>query len=597
MNMSPAIARAMSPAAAVTAVPFTMEDSGYISTSEASTIAPNEPRETESPWEPEEVLPPSPFKPGRDFIFAFCSICVITLAAALDATSLSIALPIITNELKGSAIEAFWTGTSFLLTSAVFQPVIAGMSHVFGRKDLLILSSLLFVVGAVICAVATNFTILLAGRSVQGIGGGGILALGEVIVTDLVPLAARGTWFGYLGSMWALGSVLGPLIGAEFAQGVTWEWIFWINLPIVGVGLIAIFFFLKLSRLPGRLATKIRTFDWIGSVIFVASTVGFLIPITWGGVMYPWDHWRTLVPLFIGFDGIVAFCLYELYLTKRAFDSDGKDLPGVHVEPIIRFSIFSNATLIITYIETILHGVVVWSLLYFLPLYYEGVKEYTPIISGVAILPETGLVAPVSVIAAIICTKTGKYRWALWSGWFSTTVGSGLLFLLGPDTSIPGWIFLNVLVSTGTGILFPAMGLGTQAACRPEDSGHTAAFFSFLRVFGQSIGVAVSGVAFQNQLQQELLKYPEFAPLAVEYSKDATGLVNVITAMPDGSSKRDLKQAYSDSLHVIWLLMTVVSAAALISSIFTKEYTLEQEHNTKQGFDGKKKENMTEIFN
>ncbi|KAI2618665.1 MFS general substrate transporter [Hypomontagnella submonticulosa] len=576
-------------------VPFSMEYSGYISTDEESTVTIAPPARDQG----EEIIearqqPPAAFKPGRDFIFAFSSICIITLAAALDATSLSIALPIITQELSGTAIEAFWTGTSFLLTSAVFQPVIAGLSHVFGRKNLIVISSLMFVVGAIICAVATNFTLMLAGRSVQGIGGGGILALGEIVVTDLVPLAARGTWFGYLGSMWALGSVAGPLVGSAFAQSVSWTWIFWINLPIVGVGLIAIFFFLKLDRLPGRLSTKVRTFDWIGSIIFVGSTVGFLIPITWGGVMFPWDHWRTIVPLFIGFDGIVGFALYEWWLSKKAFGSDGKPLPGVNVEPIIRFSIFNNATLIITYIETVFHGIVVWSLLYFLPLYYEAVKGYTPIISGIAILPETGLVAPVSVIAAVICTKTGRYRWALWSGWLATTAGSGLLFLLGPETSVPGWIFLNVLVSTGTGILFPAMGLGTQAACRPEDSGHTAAFFSFLRVFGQSIGVAISGVAFQNQLQVELLKYPAFAPVAAEYSKDATALVNVINGMPEGRDKWDLRQAYSDSLHVIWLLMTVISGVALISSGFTKEFTLEQEHNTKQGF--KKKESMTDMM-
>ena len=106
----------------------------------------------------EEVQPL--FRPGRDFLFAFISICIITLAAALDATSLSIALPIITEKLAGTAIEAFWAGTSFLLTSAVFQPVIAGLSHVFGRKSLIIVSSLLFAIGAVVAAVASNFTMM-----------------------------------------------------------------------------------------------------------------------------------------------------------------------------------------------------------------------------------------------------------------------------------------------------------------------------------------------------------------------------------------------------------------------------------------------------
>ncbi|KAI1646371.1 MFS general substrate transporter [Daldinia loculata] len=538
-----------------------------------------------------------PFKPDRNFILAFISICIITLAAALDATSLSIALPIITEDLKGSGIEAFWTGTSFLLTSAVFQPVIAGLSHVFGRKNLLIISSFLFVVGAIICAVARNFTVMLTGRSIQGIGGGGILALGEIIVTDLVPLVARGTWFGYLGSTWALGSVAGPLLGAVFAESVTWQWIFWINLPIVGVGMVLLIPFLKLESTPGKLSTKLRLFDWIGSIIFVAGTVGFLIPVTWGGVMYPWDHWRTIVPLLIGFDGIIAFAIYEWWLSRRAFDAEGNSLPGEHIEPIVRFTIFNNYTMLITFLSTVLHGVVVWSLLYFLPLYYEAVKEYSPIISGVAILPETGLVAPVSVIAAVLCTRFGKYRWALWSGWVCTTAGSGLLFILSPDTSVPGWIFLNFLVSIGTGILFPAMSLGTQAASRPQDSGHTAGFFSFLRVFGQAIGVAVSGVAFQNQLQSELQNYEEFAPVAAQYSRDATAIVGIIKALPDGTTKTDLKQAYSDSLHVIWLLMTVVSGVALLTSFTTKEYSLEQEHDTRQKFNGgKNKESMTDLM-
>ncbi|KAK6950127.1 hypothetical protein Daesc_008453 [Daldinia eschscholtzii] len=583
------------PAMAAGPVPFSMDYSGYISTDEDSmiTIAPRAPERQEV-----EILKDNPpFKPDRNFVLAFLSICIITLAAALDATSLSIGLPIITEDLKGSAIEAFWTGTSFLLTSAVFQPVIAGLSHVFGRKNLLIISSILFVVGAIICAVARNFTVMLAGRSVQGIGGGGILALGEIIVTDLVPLAARGTWFGYLGSTWALGSVAGPLLGAVFAESVTWQWIFWINLPIVGVGMILLVPFLKLESTPGKLSTKIRTFDWIGSIIFVAGTVGFLIPVTWGGVMYPWDHWRTVVPLLLGFDGIIAFAIYEWWLSRRAFDAEGNALPGEHIEPIVRFSIFNNYTMIITFISTVLHGVVVWSLLYFLPLYYEAVKEYSPIISGVAILPETGLVAPVSVIAAVLCTRFGKYRWALWSGWVCTTAGSGLLFILSPTTSVPGWIFLNFLVSIGTGILFPAMSLGTQAASRPQDSGHTAGFFSFLRVFGQAIGVAVSGVAFQNQLQSELQNYEEFAPVAVQYSRDATALVGIIKALPDGTSKTDLKQAYSDSLHVIWLLMTVVSGVALLTSLTTKEYSLEQEHDTRQKFNGgKNKESMTDLM-
>ncbi|KAG9233168.1 major facilitator superfamily domain-containing protein [Amylocarpus encephaloides] len=533
-----------------------------------------------------ESASPTAFKPSRNFILAFASICVITIAAALDATSLSIALPIITEKLKGTAIQAFWSGTSFLLTSAVFQPVIAGLSHVFGRKEIILISSLFFAVGSIVAAVAKDFTYMLVGRSIQGIGGGGILTLGEILVTDLVPLAARGAWFGYLGAMWALGSVTGPLMGGAFAQNVTWRWIFWINLPFIGLGSVAIIFFLKIDKLPGNVVSKIKNFDWIGSVVFIASTVAFLIPVSWGGVMYAWDSWRVLFPLIMGVFGVIGFALWEWRLSKKAFDAEGIPIGGDMVEPIIRFSIFNNRTMVITYFQTILHGIILWSLLYFLPLYYEGVKGYTPIVSGVAMLPESGFVAPMAVAVGVACAITGRYRWAIWVGWVLTTLGSGLLLLLKPSSPILAWVLLNILVSIGTGMLFPAMGLGVQAAGRPRDAGHAAAFYSFTRVFGQSIGVAISGVAFQNQVKNKLMDYPDLAPFASQYSKDATALVTIIKMMPAGDMKTNLVTAYNDSLGSIWILMTALAAVGLISSLFVKGYSLNQELDTKQKFNG-----------
>lgn len=197
-----------------------------------------------------------------------------------------------------------------------------------------------------------------------------------------------------------------------------------------------------------------------------------------------------------------------------------------------------------------------------------------------------------SVIVGIVCAKTGRYRWAIWIGWVLTTVGSGLLILLDPHTSIPGWVFLNVAVAIGTGMLFPAMGLAIQAAGRPQDAGHSAAFYSFIRVFGQSLGVAIGGVVFQNQIKQKLLSYPLLAPLAVEYSKDATALVSIIKAMEEGTAKEQLVQAYADSLKTIWLVMCVLSGVAMAANVFIKGYSLEQEHKTLQGFHEERGEDL-----
>ncbi len=142
------------------------------------------------------------FKPTLRFWLAFVTLAVLTLMVALDGTTISVALPRIAKELHGTGIQAFWAGTSFLLTATVFQPNYASFSHIFGRKPLVLLAITFFLAGTLMGGLAHNFTLLLIGRSLQGVGGGGIIALTEIIVTDLVPLRLRGQWFGILSAMW-----------------------------------------------------------------------------------------------------------------------------------------------------------------------------------------------------------------------------------------------------------------------------------------------------------------------------------------------------------------------------------------------------------
>ncbi|KAK1998455.1 major facilitator superfamily transporter [Colletotrichum falcatum] len=509
------------------------------------------------------------FKPSREFLLAFGALCTIALAVALDATTLSVALPTMSVALGGTALEAFWSGTSFLLASTVLQPTVAGLSGIFGRKPLVFASALLFVVGSVVGAVANDFAVVIAGRTIQGVGGGGIFALTEVIITDLVPLAVRGQWFSLLSAVWSVGTVTGPLIGAGFAQNVSWRWIFWINLPITALGVVMIFFFLKQVGIPGEVGAKLKRFDWLGSFLFTAGSTSFLFGISTGGVMYEWSSFRCLLPLLLGVLIVVGFGFWELRFAE---------------EPLIDKGIFNNWTMIANYIMTVFHGMILWSILYFLILYYQAIKDYSVVISAVSALPESLTVSPAAMAVGLIAGITGRYRWSLWSGWVITTLGAGLMCLMRPSTTVPQWIWINIPIGIGTGMLFPAMALSIQAACAPALNGQAAAFYSFLRTFGQSIGVAVSGVIFQNAFRTRLDQIPALAHLAEQYSRDATIIVDVIKRMPKGDPMRaDLMEAYSDALRAIWISLIAFAGFCLLISVTVKKYSLDQEHVTNQG--------------
>lgn len=517
-------------------------------------------------------IPPVPeaeFKPTIRLVLAFGTLAVITLMVALDGTSLSVALPIMARALKGTAIEAFWAGTSFLLCSTIFQPSFAELSHIFGRKPLVMVALVFFLIGAVVAATANGFGSLLVGRSLQGVGGGGLIALTEILVTDMVPLRQRGQWFGIISAMWSIGSVTGPIVGGAFAQAASWRWIFWINLPFIGLALVLVPLTLILAFKVSSLADKLRRVDWIGSVLFIGSTTSFLIPITWGGVSYAWDSWRVLAPLIIGIVGLAVFVVFEEYVAK---------------EPLIRLDVFKNRTAAASYFETTLHGMILWCILYYMPLYYEAVKGETPIIAGISLFPATFTVAPAAMVTGIVISKTGRYRWAIWSGWVLTTMGTGILYLLDVNTTTVQWVFLNLVSGLGMGVLFPSMAFSIQAATINKDLAFAVALFSFFRAFGQAIGVAVGGVIFQNQLKKKLLTYPLLAPMAGAYASDASGLVQIIKTMQHGPARTQLIQSYAESLKLVWIVMCALAGLALLSSFLIKGFELDRALDTEQGF-------------
>jgi MFS family permease len=380
---------------------------------------------------------PPPFEPGIRFYLAFSALAALSLVIALDGTSISVALPIIADELNGTAMEAFWSGTSFLLSCTVFQPVYATFSHIFGRKALTLFAVILFLMGTIISALSHNMTLMLIGRTVQGAGGSGIIALTNVLITDLVPLRNRGNWVGVLGAVWALGSVSGPIVGGAFAAPSLWRWIFWLNVPFIAVSFAMVFFFIRLRTPASPLLQKLKQADWIGAFMFVGSMTSILIPLSWAGVQYDWGNWKVTVPLGSGTIGLVLTGFYESY---------------VPAQPVLRFVVFSNRTTNLAYITTALHGMILWTLLYYQPLYFEGVRGFSPILAGVALFPATFTVAPMAIVTGVAISKTGKFRWAVWGGWGLTTLGCAFLCAIDSETQLTQVVLTDLIIGVGLGM-------------------------------------------------------------------------------------------------------------------------------------------------
>ncbi|KXT03828.1 hypothetical protein AC578_8920 [Pseudocercospora eumusae] len=505
---------------------------------------------------------------GIGFWLAFGAVAITNLAAAFDATTLSIALPVISADLGGDSTQAFWAGTAYPLAQAAIMLLWVSLSQCFGRRPVLVITLLIFALGAILAALAQGWTLLLAGRVVQGVGGGGFVGLTTVIITDLVPLRERGQYYALISSVWALGSTAGPILGGALADAGAWRWIFWINLPIVGLGLIGIVIFLKLNFRRRPLKEKLKELDYLGAFLFITSITSFLIPVTWGGTQYPWSSWRTLTPLCLGIAGLICFAIWEI-VTKGP--------------TLIPMTIFLNYSTTMLYIGSLFHGIILYSLVYYMPEWFQAVKGYSPVISGVAALPQTATVVPCAILVGVIVGKTGRYRWSIWAGWTLTTFGMGLLIYLHVHSSIPAWIFLSIVSGIGIGLLFPSIALAIQASTPPEDQATTSTLTVWFRTFGQSLGVAVGGTIFQNRMTEEISKLSSPSDLP----SDVVALIEYIKRLPaQAPQKALLREAFTKSFRVIWIVMCAFAACIMILSFFIKEYSMEQQNKTEQGYRG-----------
>lgn len=313
---------------------------------------------------------------------------------------------------------------------------------------------------------------------------------------------------------------------------------------------------------------RLARVDWIGSIWFVGAATSFVMSLSWGGVQYSWASWRTLLPLILGIAALVAFGLYESLVPK---------------EPILKSTLLRDYNLSYSLFASTINAAIVYGALYFMPLYFEAVQGYSPVLSGVALFPATFTVAPMSVISGIIITKTNNFRIVTWIGWFLSTLGLGICILLDVHTTTQQWFFETFILGIGLGLLYTSLAIINQAGANNDRLMAAAiSLFIFARMLGQALGVAIAGVIFQNQMRSNLLG-TSLSSLADEYSKNASSLVTTISSMPDGVGKSELIKAYADSLKIVWAVFCALSGVAGIGSLFLRHVSLDREHTTEQG--------------
>ncbi|KAF7502978.1 hypothetical protein GJ744_004765 [Endocarpon pusillum] len=501
------------------------------------------------------------WKPKRQEYLIMLTIAFISLAVALDATILVSVLTTLAVDLHGYAEEAFWAGTSYLLASAVFQPFIADLSDGFGCRQLIQASLVFFTAGSIICARAGSFPVLLGGRCLQGIGGGGIITMGQVVFADVVPLRQRAKWFALVLVAWALGSVLGPLVGGLFVQYSTWRWCFYINLPFCGIGLILVHFFVRFQTDRSSLREKLLRVDWIGGFLFISSLTSFLIGISWAGIQFPWSSFRTITPIVVGAVGTLLSLLWERYGARQ---------------PFLRRPIFYSSSAVAAYVCAFCQGLVLFLALYYVPFYFMAVHLATATKAGINIFPVTCFLLPSSAIVSVLITHLGRFRWALYLGWTITTLGSGLTILIairGENIKTAQWVGIFIVFGLGNGVVLTSVNFAIQSIARGEDCARAASMYVFFRTLGMTIGVAVGGTVFQNIMSYKLKQLSQPTSIARQAESFITRLK---TYSRDDHTRRDILEAYGSGFQGVFMVMTVVSAVGLLSSLVVRRHSMDK---------------------
>lgn len=487
----------------------------------------------------------------RSILLVFAGLILTMLLASLDQTIFSTALPTIVGELNG-VDRMLWVITIYILASTIMLPIYGKMGDIVGRKGLFLAAISLFIIGSIVGGFAQDMDWLIAGRGIQGLGGGGLMVLSQAIIADVVPARERGKYMGIMGGVFAISSVAGPLLGGWFTEEITWRWCLWMNIPLGIAALVAAIFFLHLPPVESKKA-KI---DIAGMLLLAIASTALVLLTTWGGTTYAWTSALILSLIAVTILAGVVFVFVE----RRA------------QAPIMSMHLFAQSNFILTTIAGLIIGVAMFGALAYLPTFLQMVTGANATQAGLLMIPMMGGVLLTSIGSGALVSKTGRYKWYPVVGTF--IVAGALALLSTMNAQLPVWIICSYLALMGIGL-----GLGMQILVLIVQNtfplaqvGMATASNNYFRQIGASIGTAVVGSIFVTNLGNLLSeRLPQTAGMNAGSENSLTP--GAVRALPE-PVRNIIVGAYSDSLTPVFLYMVPLVLLAAVILIFLKEKPL-----------------------
>jgi EmrB/QacA subfamily drug resistance transporter len=392
--------------------------------------------------------------------------------SALDQTIVSTAMPTIVKDLNGLA-HMSWVFTAYMLASTVTVPIYGKLSDMFGRRGLYLLGIAIFLAGSILSGFATSMFELILFRGLQGIGGGAIMVNSFAIIGDIFPPQERGKFQGMIGAVFGLSSIAGPLLGGWITDSFSWQWIFFINIPLglLAMGVLA-------SVLPRiAVSTKGRSIDYLGAFLLTTTLVPFLLIFVWGGSEYAWSSFNIIGLALLALISLIAF----LFVEQRAKD------------PIITLRLFRNKTYLLSITIASLVAMGMFGSLLYIPIFAQTALAVSATHAGMILTPLMFAMVVASTISGLVVSRTGTYKPLVILGVGLAAIAMFLFTTIDVTTSSLALSLRMMLLGVGMGITMPIFTVVVQSAFGTERLGEVTAGLQLFRSLGGTVGTAIFG--------------------------------------------------------------------------------------------------------